>query len=85
MKNLIYALTFAFILLKVTEYIDWSWWLVLLPFYCGLPVLFTLHVIIAFLEARKKSIDEFNNQRTVRKSKFQTRLDAYMEQQTKNT
>jgi len=26
-------LTIAFIVLKLTKVIDWSWWLVLLPFY----------------------------------------------------
>lgn len=29
-------LTVAFVVLKLTNYIDWSWWLVLLPAYGGL-------------------------------------------------
>jgi len=41
-------LTILFIALKLTGYIQWSWWLVLLPAYAGL-VLFLLIVLIWFL------------------------------------
>lgn len=38
----------CFIVLKLTNYINWSWWLVLLPFY-GLPVAFLGITGIAFM------------------------------------
>ena len=39
-------LTIAFIVLKLTHYIDWSWWLVLLPAYGGF---FIVALIVALL------------------------------------
>jgi cell division protein FtsX len=35
----------AFVVLKLTGYIDWSWWLVLLPFYVGLLILLVILLI----------------------------------------
>lgn len=40
-------LTIVFVALKLTNYIDWSWWLVLLPLYGG----FVLSVILFWLFA----------------------------------
>lgn len=81
MKNLLYALTFAFILLKVTGYIDWSWWLVLLPI-IGLAGLIVLLVAISlFVDERSKSVTKFTN---ARKSRFQEKLDNYMKQSKSN-
>ena len=37
-------LTIVFIALKLTHYIDWSWWWVLAPLWAGIP--FTIVVII---------------------------------------
>lgn len=40
-----------FITLKLTDVIDWSWWLVLMPLYWGaaLGVIFVVSIIAAYL------------------------------------
>lgn len=52
------ALTLVFIVLKLTDYIDWSWWLVLLPtlLHVGLAIVFIAIGVIAGgkLVVRKK-------------------------------
>lgn len=40
-------LTIAFIVLKLTGFINWSWWLVLLPLYG--PILLVLIILMIFL------------------------------------
>lgn len=46
MKLFFPLLTILFIGLKLTNYIDWSWWLVLLPLY-GPPIaIFTIFFIV---------------------------------------
>jgi hypothetical protein len=54
--NFFSALTILFIALKLTDYIDWSWWLVLLPSYGGIALLVTVTVIEHFIpkSARKR-------------------------------
>jgi hypothetical protein len=37
--NIVGLLGIAFVVLKLTGFITWSWWLVLLPFYGGLVLL----------------------------------------------
>lgn len=39
------ALGILFVALKLLNYIDWSWWWVLLPFYGGLVLYFTILII----------------------------------------
>jgi hypothetical protein len=39
-------LTLIFITLKLLNYIDWSWWLVLLPAYGGIVIMLVLFVIL---------------------------------------
>jgi len=39
-------LTIIFITLKLTDYIDWSWWLVLLPLYGPLLIVVVVMFII---------------------------------------
>lgn len=39
-------LTIVFIVLKITGYIDWSWWLVLLPAYGGFALFLIFGTII---------------------------------------
>lgn len=39
-------LTLIFITLKLTNYIAWSWWLVLLPFYGPLLLVFGFLIIL---------------------------------------
>ena len=36
----------AFVVLKLTHYIDWSWWWVTLPFWGGLVLLVPFFVIL---------------------------------------
>lgn len=41
------ALGVLFVALKLTNYIDWSWWLVTMPFWVAIPIIFL--VIIFYL------------------------------------
>lgn len=43
-------LGFIFLVLKLTDYIDWSWWLVTAPFYSE----YAIYVIADFVLDRKK-------------------------------
>lgn len=45
----------VFIILKLCGVISWSWWLVLLPIYGGLAVLFILLTIIGLLVIANKN------------------------------
>ena len=38
------ALVIVFVVLKLTGYIDWSWWMILSPFW--IPIAITLAVIV---------------------------------------
>jgi len=44
--NFLGLLTILFIGLKLTNYIDWSWWLVLLPLYGGLALIFGTGILV---------------------------------------
>lgn len=44
-----------FVGLKLTGYIDWSWWLVTLPFWIGLPVIIVIAIIMIILNAKGRS------------------------------
>ncbi|MFA6278404.1 MAG: hypothetical protein WC622_16775 [Pedobacter sp.] len=46
MKYFLYGLTILFIGLKLTNYIDWSWVLVLLPLYGGIAFVFGSAIIV---------------------------------------
>jgi hypothetical protein len=46
-----------FITLKLTYYIDWSWWWVLLPFYGGIAV---IAVIFLFAFVLEKIMERWN-------------------------
>ncbi|MGN7360035.1 hypothetical protein ACTHPF_27020 [Paenibacillus sp. SAF-054] len=35
----------AFVVLKLTGYIDWSWWWVTIPFWGGLAIVFSIWLI----------------------------------------
>ena len=48
--NFLGLLTILFIGLKLTHYIDWSWWLVLLPLYIW-PLIMIAGSLIAFIVA----------------------------------
>lgn len=45
-------LTLIFITLKLTGYIDWSWWLVLMPLFVPVIIIFAILVIMFALGAR---------------------------------
>ena len=45
-------LTLIFITLKLTGYIDWSWWLVLAPLFIPVIIIFTILVIMLVMGAR---------------------------------
>jgi hypothetical protein len=47
-------LALIFVTLKLLGYIDWSWWLVLLPAYGGLVILLILFVILLVLGQKPK-------------------------------
>lgn len=47
----------AFVVLKLTGVIDWSWWLVTLPFYGGLIIFFVMLCFVflhSFIKGLKK-------------------------------
>ena len=44
------VLTIVFIVLKLTEVIAWSWWLVFTPILAGYALIFVLAVIIAIIK-----------------------------------
>ena len=48
-------LTLIFITLKLTGYIDWSWWLVLLPLFIPVIIIFTILAIMFALGARVRN------------------------------
>lgn len=47
-------LTLIFVTLKLTNYIDWSWWLVLLPMYGGFAVVMVLFLLVAIFDRKAK-------------------------------
>jgi hypothetical protein len=47
-------LALIFITLKLLGYIDWSWWLVLLPAYGGLVIMLILFVILLAFNQKPK-------------------------------
>jgi hypothetical protein len=47
-------LALIFITLKLLGYIDWSWWLVLLPAYVGIIFILILFVILLALGQKPK-------------------------------
>ena len=42
--------TLLFIILKVTNYVDWSWWIVLSPLWGSVLLMFILSTVIYFIE-----------------------------------
>ena len=50
MKAFLIALGLLFIALKLTEHVDWSWWLVLLPLYL-IPAMWTFWVMVGLMLA----------------------------------
>jgi len=63
----------AFIVLKLCKVIDWDWLWVLTPFWIWIPIVFLLAILSMLLEYK-------STKPVVRKSKFQQRMDEYMQQ-----
>lgn len=47
-------LTLIFITLKLTGYIDWSWWLVLMPLFIPVIIIFAILAIMFSLGAKAR-------------------------------
>lgn len=74
----------AFVVLKLTGYINWSWWWVTLPFWGGIAlvlVFFAVMGIVAIAAARGKLTIKHKEPRSVEKSKWQQRLEELQAQQ----
>lgn len=54
MKYFLYALCLALIILKLTGFIDWSWWYILLPIYGGLVVFVPLYVLALYVKSKRR-------------------------------
>ena len=79
----------AFVVLKLTNYIDWSWWYVTLPFWGGLALLLLFlgtYFIYQLLKSKKGRVPKMENPppSPVKKSKFRERLDKAMEEAKQN-
>ena len=77
----------AFVVLKLTNVIDWSWWYVTMPFWGGLVlgilILFVWYVIeLIKMTSKNKKINK--RQRTRRESKFQQRLNEIARERNLN-
>ena len=55
MYYFLFALSLLFIALKLTGYIAWSWWLVLMPLYLLVQIVFVIVLILAMLILSKTS------------------------------
>ena len=42
-----------FIVLKLTHYINWSWWFVLMPLYIGIPIILIFLIIFVIFISKK--------------------------------
>ncbi len=77
-KLFLYLLGLSFIVLKLCKVIEWSWWYVTLPIWGGAAIVivgFGIYAVFKLLETPKPKAPT-----TLRKSKFQERLDKYMEE-----
>lgn len=63
-------LTLLFIYLKLTEQIEWSWWLVILPFFAGV----VLKLLVKKLEENKQETN---------KKTFKERVEELMKEKNK--
>ena len=48
-------LLIAFIVLKVTGIVEWSWWVVLIPLWIEIAILFILELLVETIKALSKS------------------------------
>ncbi len=74
-------LLIVFIVLKLTDLIDWSWWWVLAPLWIPLTVAIPLVVILGYIKYQEdKKQDEFLNKLKKHrpKGKFEQKMDEMM-------
>lgn len=83
-------LTIVFITLKLTEYIDWSWWWVLCPLW--ISTLLTVSIFIVWLSAisiferyKSKKYKGHASKPPIPKSGFMKRLEEAQRMQKENT
>lgn len=73
----------AFIVLKLTNVIDWSWWWVTLPLWGGFAIVLLILAIMGIVVLIMNASDGRQYKQTappkVRKSNFQQRLDEMAE------
>jgi len=76
----------AFVVLKLTNTIDWSWWWVLCPFWAMFPVFIIVAMIWATVQfTRQKKETQYFKERAKPRSKFAERLEeAKRIQESKN-
>lgn len=53
--SLFTVLGLIFVVLKLTNYIDWSWWFVLMPFYIGIVLAVAIYVGLAIAISNSKN------------------------------
>jgi energy-coupling factor transporter transmembrane protein EcfT len=81
------ALTIAFIVLKLCNVIDWSWWWVLAPTWIPVVIAIPLIIWIAYYEAKKEVLQEkieAERKRSGRKGKFMQRLQEAIDANEQN-
>lgn len=74
-------LTVLFIGLKLTGYIDWSWWWVLSPIWITAIIAIPAAILVIYLEKKKEIKEEkelLNRLSNGKKSKFQEKLEEAM-------
>jgi uncharacterized membrane protein (DUF106 family) len=65
----------AFVILKLTGVIDWSWWYVTMPFWLGVAVYAVLLTLDRLLTKKEVEVDREISKERKKKSKFQERLE----------
>lgn len=73
-------LTIVFIVLKLTNYIDWSWWWVLSPMWIPVLILLLVLIIIAVLKQLTHPRKQMEQMQT-RKTGFAARIESLQKQQ----
>lgn len=82
--NGIFLLGLLFVALKLTNYIDWSWWYITMPFWLGITVLIVILGIVKGLKLILKDKTKIPSS-SPRKSKFQERLNKAIEASKKES
>jgi len=73
----------AFVVLKLTHHIDWSWWLVTMPFWIGLAIMAFGMIVLVLIKWFKPNKTSWTGN-TPKVSRFQQRLDEAMKSAEKS-